>query len=285
VLNRPREVLINDVIYSDRGVTMTDALATQHERRVARPTSAALDQNDPALVEPWDVNAAARAAELANHGDPAYESLTSLILRLLGDCVSTGSLVLDAGCGLGYLSDSMAQSGYKVVGIDPSRASIDRAIKKFDLPSFSAQTIEQAVGEGSPGLAKYDAIVANMVLHTTPNLSSFLANAACLIRPGGSFIATIPHPCFFLQTKESMFLEGESSSEVPFWIEFRIRGRGPHTMRVPYFHRAIAEYSEGFYIAGFVDVRIEEPKHIGPGRPNDIIAFYATKARDPRSTG
>jgi SAM-dependent methyltransferase len=256
-------------------------VSMEHEKPVAELALRKVEGPDPALIEPWDVNAASRADELVDDGDPAYQALSSLILGILREHVPIGSLVMDAGCGLGYLSNSMAQVGYKVVGIDPSRASLDRAIKKFDLPSFFPQSIEEVAADGAVAPAKYEAIVANMVLHATPYLGGFLSSAERLLRPGGSFIAALPHPCFFLQTKEGRPLDADYSSDAEFWIDFRINGRRPHSMRVPYFHRPIAEYSEGLYAAGFRDVHIEEPEHIGPGRPNDIIAIYATKEQQP----
>jgi SAM-dependent methyltransferase len=225
-----------------------------------------------------------RAAELANHGDPAYRALTNLVLRLLTERVSTGATILDAGCGLGYLSQSIAEAGYKVIEIDPSAASIARAIKTHDSPSFYCQTIEDNASAKTEN-ENYGAIVANMSLHTTPNLRSFLVSAALLLGPRGVFVATIPHPCFFLETKSAMSVHPEYAAESAFFIPFHIRGHASHPERVPYFHRAICEYSEELYKAGFKDVHIHEPKYMGPGRPNDILAIYASISREFEHSG
>jgi SAM-dependent methyltransferase len=258
---------------------MTDAPPTWHGKPAVQLDGQLDDVLDRMLVESWDANAAMRAAELSTQGDPAYEALKDLVLSFLKERVSLGSLVLDAGCGLGYLSNAMAQAGYTVRGIDPSQASIDRAIKVFDVNrlSFAVQRIEDLSADLDREFKHYDVVVANMVLHTTPNLKSFLSSTVSLLRPGGIFIATIPHPYFFLQTKESISPDDDHPVDWPYWIKFRIRGREPHEVPVPYFHRAIADYSEGFYIAGLAEVHISEPRRVGPGRPNDIFVIYATK--------
>lgn len=258
---------------------MTDAPPTWHEKAVVQLDAQVDGALDRLLVESWDANAPMRAAELSSQGDPAYEALIDLILSFLEERVPLGSVVLDAGCGLGYLSNAMAQVGYTVRGIDPSQASIDRAIKAFDVNklSFAVQRIEDLSADPDREFKDYDVVVANMVLHTTPNLKSFLASTVSLLRPGGIFIATIPHPYFFLQTKESISPDDDQPTDRPYWIRFRIRGQEPHEARVPYFHRAIADYSEGLYIAGLIEVHISEPRRVGPGRPNDIFVIYATK--------
>lgn len=226
------------------------------------------------FTEPWNANASSRARELAA-GDPAYQALTDLIVRFLKARVPAGSLVLDAGCGLGYLSAAMAEAGYAVTGIDPARAPLDRAARKFGRPLFLAQAIEEETGQ-----ARYDAVVANMVLHATPDLPGFLLSAARLLRSGGSLIATLPHPGSSSGDKER---GAGRSPDVPSWTEFRIHGGQPHPVRVPYFHRPAADYREGLFAAGFVDVHEEEPAQVGPGRPHDIIVFHAVRAAFPDS--
>jgi SAM-dependent methyltransferase len=233
---------------------------------------------DPLLIAAWDANVDVRAHELAGQGDLAYCALTELVLRLLEENVPAGAAVLDAGCGLGYLSGSMAETGYKVAGIDPSGASIDYANHNFYMPSFYLQSIEDhASAESEVGIEKYGAIVANMVLHATPDLRSFMRSAVALLEPGGVFIATIPHPCFFLGTKDSLSMQSKYSDGVGLLIPFQIYGRPAHPEQVPYFQRTISEYSDQLYLAGFRNVRILEPRNIGPGRMNDILAIHASK--------
>jgi 2-polyprenyl-3-methyl-5-hydroxy-6-metoxy-1,4-benzoquinol methylase len=263
---------------------MADAPSTWHEKRAVQLKERIVDLRDPLLVESWDANVAVRAAELSSHSDPAYQALIDLILGFLKEKVSPGSLVLDAGCGLGYLANAMAQTEYIVHGIDPSQASIDCAKKAFDIDklSFAVQRIEDLAAESDCESKVYDAVIANMVLHTTPNLKSFLSSTATLLRPGGVFIATIPHPYFFLQTKEFISPDDDHPTDRPYWIKFRIRGREPHEVPVPYFHRTIADYSEGLYIAGLEEVHIYEPGRVGPGRSNDIFVVHAAKPSVPR---
>jgi 2-polyprenyl-3-methyl-5-hydroxy-6-metoxy-1,4-benzoquinol methylase len=235
-----------------------------------------LDPDDHALVDSWDANVDFRADELANHADSAYEVLTTLLLDALSGLTSADSPVLDAGCGLGYLANSMAASGYTVEGVDPSRLSIEYAKKTFDSIKFSAQTIEQLASDYSHN-ASYGAVVANMVLHSTPKLDAFVAAAAKLIEPKGSLLASIPHPCFFLYTKNPTYSLFDYSAAQGFMMPFRIHGGRTHPEPVPYFQRTLEDYSTALHRAGFTNLQIQEPRQVGGGRHHDVVLLVASR--------
>lgn len=235
-----------------------------------------LSPDDSVLVGPWDANVEFRGDELANKGDAAYRALTSLILDLLSECISAGERVLDAGCGLGYLAASMAAAGYQVEGVDASRLSIDYAKKRFSTTRFHAQTIEQFATRPNR-VGRKDAVVANMVLHTTPRLDTFITSVVKVLKPGGTFIASIPHPCFFLGTKDSLSIPFSYSVCRGFLIPFRIHGGRTHPELVPYFQRTVGAYTEALYKAGLTDLRIREPQYVGEGREHDILAIFASR--------
>ena len=60
------------------------------------------------------------------------------------------------------------------------------------------------------------------------------------------------------------------------FLDFKIRNGQTHPQKIPYFHRPIAAYSEAFYVAGFAEVHIFEPEHVGAGREHDILVLTAS---------
>jgi SAM-dependent methyltransferase len=255
---------------------MTYHLVSTSGPQVEYLNAESLDPDNPVLVAAWDANVDFRADELANHGDAAYTALTELLMGLLSDRISAGGSILDAGCGLGYLADSIVTAGYRVEGVDPSRLSIAYAKKRFRAIKFSAQTIEQYASDHAHA-SRHDAVVANMVLHTTPQLDTFAASVAGVLKPGGSFIASIPHPCFFLPTKDSVSVPFDYSATRGFLIPFRIHDGRAHPEPVPYFQRTLEDYSEALHLAGLTDLRIREPQRVGDGRQHDMLAIFASR--------
>ena len=104
-----------------------------------------------------------------------------------------GKTVLDIGCGGGILSESMAQRGAIVTGIDLS----DKALRiadlhllesgnKVDYQKISAE--ELAIENTS----RFDIVTCMEMLEHVPNPASTIAACAALVKPGGHvFFSTI----------------------------------------------------------------------------------------------
>ncbi len=104
-----------------------------------------------------------------------------------------GKTVLDVGCGGGILSESMAERGAKVTGIDLG----EKALKVAQLHSLDSgvavdyQLIAvEALAEQKP--ASFDVVTCLEMLEHVPNSASVVAACAKLVRPGGHvFFSTI----------------------------------------------------------------------------------------------
>ena len=97
-----------------------------------------------------------------------------------------GARVLDVGCGGGILAEDLARAGAKVVGLDPSAASIRvarRHAKRLGLG------IEYRVGfaEDLRERGRYDVVFAVDVLEHVNDLERTLDRAIATLRPGGWF--------------------------------------------------------------------------------------------------
>jgi trans-aconitate methyltransferase len=94
-----------------------------------------------------------------------------------------GERILDLGCGDGQLSQRIASSGARVVGLDASPQM-----------AAAARTRGIAVDEGSAESMPYadqsfDAVFSNAALHWVRDHDSMLAEVRRVLRPGGRFVA------------------------------------------------------------------------------------------------
>ena len=120
--------------------------------------------------------------------------INPLRLNYIDKAVSlNGKTVLDVGCGGGILSESMAECGAKVTGIDLG----DKALRVAQLHSLESgvavdyQLISvEGLAEQQP--ASFDVVTCLEMLEHVPNPASVVAACAKLVKSGGHvFFSTI----------------------------------------------------------------------------------------------
>ena len=139
-------------------------------------------------------------SELAHHWwdktsqfKPLHD-INPLRLDYIDNAISlNGKTVLDVGCGGGILSESMAEKGAKVTGIDLG----EKALKVAQLHSLeTGVTVDyrfisvEELAEKYP--ASFDVVTCLEMLEHVPNPASVVAACAKLVKPGGHvFFSTI----------------------------------------------------------------------------------------------
>lgn len=101
-------------------------------------------------------------------------------------------LILDVGCGGGYLSEELAKQGFGVTAIDPSEDMIRIATKhaqkypeelgELDL-QYQCATVEEVSDQ-------FDIVVSSEVVEHVPCVATFVSQCAERVRPGGGLMFT-----------------------------------------------------------------------------------------------
>lgn len=128
------------------------------------------------------------------------------------ECVAD-RCVLDCACGVGYGSHTLALGGAKkVVGVDISMSAVEFAHRNYTLPNLMF-TVQDAEHLGFC-MHAFDVIVSFETLEHLDSPDSFLSYAVALLKPGGTFIASVPN-------RTALFLDNDAN----------------HGMRVSPFHK------------------------------------------------
>jgi 2-polyprenyl-6-hydroxyphenyl methylase/3-demethylubiquinone-9 3-methyltransferase len=103
-----------------------------------------------------------------------------------------GLTIADIGCGGGILSESLAELGAKVTGVDPAPNNIEVARRHAERSGLDIDyrniTAEDLAASG----AHFDAVAALEVIEHVEGPKSFVALLGRLVKPGGLlFLATI----------------------------------------------------------------------------------------------
>lgn len=95
-----------------------------------------------------------------------------------------GELILDLGCGSGELTQQLADSGAKVIGLDASADMIAKAHEQFPALDFR-------VGDGATFELpeRFDAVFSNAALHWMPAAAAVVQQIHRPLKPGGRLVA------------------------------------------------------------------------------------------------
>jgi SAM-dependent methyltransferase len=212
-----------------------------------------------AMDSAWDQSAPYRHSQLSAGTDVTF---SKVLLPVIVDALTeqenhTTFSVLDVGCGTGVLTGVLAQYVRAIVGIDPSAVSTGIAsehgrrvgnltIERSDIDTYAKASAEE-----------FDLAVAHMTLHTIRHLGPTLIAIASVLKPGGLFFFTVPHPCFWA------LITASRDSRPPYNIESPLHNTfcfdGETRINVPYYHRSLDGYSTALSRAGFSIQRLMEP--------------------------
>ena len=93
-----------------------------------------------------------------------------------------GERILDLGCGDGFFTRQLAESGATIVGVDASAQMVAAASER----GVDAHCIS---GEALPFEGEFDAVFSNAALHWISDQDAMLRGVYRALKPGGRFVA------------------------------------------------------------------------------------------------
>lgn len=220
---------------------------------MSQPADSAAD------IASWNA-VAATYADMVTGTDSISARFAPFLSEELGDL--RGTRVLDLGCGHGWLAARLAAGGAEVSGLDGSSELL--ALGRSRHPGLDLRRADLTEGLGPARGATYDRIVSLMVLMDLPELEPLLSDVSDALAPGGRFIFTMPHPCFWAQSPVEDPDSGERFRKVRGYLALEQRwvtSFGGHR----HYHRPLGWYFERLGRAGLAVARLVEP----PTAPRD----------------
>ncbi|MFC0274488.1 class I SAM-dependent methyltransferase [Metabacillus herbersteinensis] len=173
--------------------------------------------------------------------------------------------ILDAGCGEGYLSRILAQSGASVVAVDYSKKMLEIAEQKTS--DNLKITYHHGNCENLDFLEEqsFNLIISNMVIQDLENYQEAIQEMHRLLVDGGCFIFSILHPCFV--TPESGWVKNDDGEKIHWKVDKyfyegvyeQVFPQG-HKEKLLLFHRTLTSYFNAITEAGFTLEGLVEPK-------------------------
>jgi ArsR family transcriptional regulator len=171
---------------------------------------------------------AERAAAYFSENAPHWDRIRSLYIdereveAALSEIVAAAAPrdLLDIGTGTGRMIEVLAPRVGQALGIDQSREML--AIARVNLERAGASNGMVRLGDmyqlPLPD-ASFDAIVIHQVLHYADRPASVIAEAARVLRPGGTLVVVdfAPHELEFLRVEHAHHRLGFTDSEVAEW--------------------------------------------------------------------
>lgn len=218
------------------------------------------------IIGAWDGAAEEFASFFAENNEFYHTHIINpCLMDLVGE--TTGKTVLDLGCGEGHLARQlvdMTSRNIRIIAVDASAKMIQIAKKSADYAD--CVTFQQA---DAGDLAKFesdsfDIAICNMALMDIKNYRQAIQEVSRTLKPGGVFVFSILHPCFFTPGSEWLRDQG---GRISAWkvdnyhlgLAWKSTVKSGMKKKTYCFHRTLEDYCAVLGECGFAIVGIREP--------------------------
>jgi 2-polyprenyl-3-methyl-5-hydroxy-6-metoxy-1,4-benzoquinol methylase len=211
--------------------------------------------DDAEAIRGWQAVPPEFAAEFGDDGDLARRLLLNpALLSLLGNLRER--VILDAGCGQGYLSRMLARRGARVTGLEPATPLIAYALAREEDEHLGIRYIQGGLGDYAEPNPLYDTVVANMVLMDIPDYRRSMAACFGCLRRGGDFIFSLTHPCF--EGSDSEYWSTGTITTREYFAPYSIPQRWGARYHRPLSHYLMAAIGHGGYIRAVIEPQLDQ---------------------------
>ena len=196
--------------------------------------------------------------------DNRTRDLDARVLRA-SDLAVDGRDVVELGCGTAKNTVWLAERARRVVGLDFSRGMLE--VARSRLPTGNVELLEHDVQTRWPvSDGEFDLVVADLILEHVEHVTPVFAEAARVLRPGGTMFMCELHPYRQWRGGQAHFTD-EWSGETIF---------------APAYAHSIAEYMNAGIGAGLALCRLDEWTDEGEGRRDRAEPEGSARRHIPR---
>jgi len=188
------------------------------------------------------------------------ELTDAAVLDAIGPC--NGRVILDGGCGEGYLSRFLVGRDATAYGIDTSPALIAAAEEERDRLGLSIE-YQVASLESIPYPDKtFDVVVCNHVINDVSNPEAAFKDMSRVTKSGGRLVLLTLHPCFY-----TAHAKRDATGSIPVGTYFSTRTiqqrfnvagfESPDEVRMAF--RPLEQYTSLVTSSGYVITHLSEP--------------------------
>ena len=257
-------------------------------RSMPNRASHANNISDVDVISAWDAAAEEFASFFAENNEFYHTHIINpCLMDLVGE--ATGKTVLDLACGEGHLARQfvdMTGRNIRIIAVDASAKMIQIAEEK-SAGYANCVTFQQADASdlAEIGGDSFDIAICNMALMDIKNYRQAIQEVSRTLKPGGVFVFSILHPCFF--TPGSEWLRDDGGSITAWKVDnyhlgfaWKSTVKSRMNKMTYYFHRTLEDYCSVLAECGFAIVRILEPI---PSRK--LLEIRPTLARELKRGG
>jgi ubiquinone/menaquinone biosynthesis C-methylase UbiE len=197
--------------------------------------------------------------------------------------------VLDLACGQGLASRTLAQAGARsVTGVDATPQMIAAGRRhEATTPLGIIYLVEDAQTLRSLPSAAFDIVTCQLGLMDIPDLTATLTAVHRVLRPGGSFVFVLGHPCFLAPNTQTVTTaNGRPGRLITEYLNERFwRSPDPQGVRrAGNHHRTLTTYLNTLTACGLTLEHVEEPAAnplLAQQQPiySTVPIFFAARAR------
>ncbi|GLY50906.1 class I SAM-dependent methyltransferase [Lentzea sp. NBRC 102530] len=206
-----------------------------------------------------DYDKLAAGYDKSNHDDifNAYYERPAM-LALAGDV--TGRRILDAGCGAGPLLAALHARGADVSGFDLSRKMLDLARGRVPDADLHVADIAEPLPYAD---AKFDDVIASLVLHYLGDWGPSLAELHRVVKPGGRLLVSVDHPFAMHMIHRA---EGRKTNYFETYNYLETWDYTGEPVEMSFWNRPLHAMTNAFTSAGFAITEIAEPLPVPEAR-------------------
>lgn len=181
--------------------------------------------------------------------------------ELLGDVA--GADLVEVGCGGGQCTVALAEYGADVVGVDLSEGQLGHARAAIADAGVDAEVVQGDVRALPLATDGFDLAFNTFVFQWVDDLGACFAEVDRVLRPGGRFVFSMPHPAFRTVDPGTHVVE-RSYFDTGRWV--RYEDADEHGNDLVVYHHTVADVYRELSSAGFAVDRLLEP---GSPDPDD----------------